>query len=52
MSKLLALVGVTLGGALGWRVGAPLGLLAAFLLSTLGSGIGLYAARRFSDANF
>lgn len=49
MSKLLALLGVTLGGAVGWRLGAPLGLFGAFLLSTLGSGVGLYAARRFSE---
>jgi len=52
MSKLLTLLGVTLGGALGWRLGASLGPFAAFLLSTLGSGVGLYAARRFSEANF
>jgi hypothetical protein len=52
MAKFLALVGVTLGGALGWRLGAPLGLFAAFLLSTIGSGVGLYAARRFVDASF
>jgi len=52
MDKLLGFVGVTAGGAVGWRLGQPLGFFAAFLLSTLGSGVGLYVARRFSEGSF
>jgi hypothetical protein len=48
MSKLLALVGGTVGGALGWWVGARIGLMTAFLLSVVGTGAGVYAGRRIA----
>jgi len=46
MSRLLAFLGLFAGAALGWFVGAQLGFVAAFVLSTVGSGVGLYAGRR------
>lgn len=46
MGKLMALVGTTAGGALGWWLGAPAGLMTAFICSMVGTGVGLYAARR------
>ena len=49
MQKLLALLGTTIGGSLGWTLGMPAGLMAAFALSMVGTGVGLYAARRFSQ---
>jgi hypothetical protein len=49
MSKLLGFVGATLVGALGWWVGSAVGLTTAFVLSTVGSGLGLYLARRVVD---
>lgn len=53
MNRLLVLAGTTLGGYLGWAAGdaAGLGLLGCFLISGLGSVLGVYAgwkaARRF-----
>jgi hypothetical protein len=45
--KILMLVATTLGGALGWSLGSRAGLMTAFFLSTVGSGLGLWAAARF-----
>ncbi len=49
MGKLMALVGTTAGGALGWWLGARAGVMTAFICSMVGTGIGLYAARRFTQ---
>jgi hypothetical protein len=49
MSTLLAWVGATVGGALGWWAGAAQGLFTAFVLSTVGTGVGLYLGRRLAD---
>ena len=46
MNGLLAWVGASIGGALGWWVGAREGLFTAFLLSMVGTGVGLYLGRR------
>jgi len=45
---MLLFIGMTLGGYIGWRVGDyfGLGLMATFLVSTLGSAIGVYVAWR------
>lgn len=48
MSKLLALVGATLGGAVGWWLGMFIGFMTAFILSMIGTGLGVYAGRRFA----
>lgn len=48
MSKLLALVGATLGGAIGWWLGAHVGFMTAFMLSMVGTGGGVYAGRRIA----
>jgi hypothetical protein len=45
--KLLVLVATSVGGAVGWAVGSPVGPMTAFLLSVVGSGVGLWAATRF-----
>jgi uncharacterized membrane protein YbhN (UPF0104 family) len=45
---MMALVGTTLGGAVGWWLGARAGLMTAFFCSVVGTGFGLYAARRFT----
>jgi uncharacterized membrane protein YeaQ/YmgE (transglycosylase-associated protein family) len=49
MSTLLAWVGATVGGALGWWAGSSHGLFTAFVLSTVGTGVGLYLGRRLAD---
>jgi hypothetical protein len=46
MTKLLALVGSTIGGYAGWALGAPIGIFTAFAISMLGTGVGLYYGRR------
>jgi hypothetical protein len=48
LSTLLAWVGATIVGALGWWAGAPLGMFTAFVLSTVGTGVGLYLGRRLA----
>jgi phosphate/sulfate permease len=52
VGKLLALVGTTIGSAIGWWLGAPAGLMTAFICSMVGFGIGLYAARRITHEYF
>ena len=48
MGKVMALVGTTAGGAIGWWLGAPYGIMTAFICSMVGTGAGLYAAIRFT----
>jgi hypothetical protein len=50
VSKLLTFVGATVGGAIGWWLGARVGTMTAFMVSTLGSGVGVYAGRRIADS--
>jgi hypothetical protein len=49
LSKLLAWVGATLVGALGWWAGARAGMFTAFVLSMVGTGVGLYLGRRMAE---
>jgi hypothetical protein len=49
MSKLLAFVGATIGGAVGWWVGQHVGLMTAFCLSIVGTAAGVYFGRRIAD---
>lgn len=49
MSKLLMLLGSSVGGAIGWWLGARVGIMTAFFLSVLGTGVGLYAGRRLAE---
>ncbi|MDH3495551.1 MAG: hypothetical protein OER21_02195 [Gemmatimonadota bacterium] len=46
--KLFAWIGAALGGALGWWAGAHVGVMTAFLLSVVGTGVGVYAGRRIA----
>jgi hypothetical protein len=43
---MLGWVGGTVGGALGWWAGSRFGFFTAFVLSVIGTGLGLYAGRR------
>jgi hypothetical protein len=40
---------MTVGGGVGWSLGSHLGFMTAFMLSMVGTGAGLYAARRVAD---
>lgn len=42
---LLGWVGATVGGAVGWWVGAPVGTFTAFIASIVGTGAGIYLGR-------
>jgi len=45
VSKLLSLLGATVGGAIGWWLGARVGFMTAFFVSIVGTGLGVYAGR-------
>ena len=51
MNRLLIFIGMTVGGYVGWwaadRMG--MGFMTTFLLSTLGSAVGVYAAWRIGE---
>jgi hypothetical protein len=50
VGKLLGFIGATIGGTIGWWLGERVGLMTAFMISIVGTGLGMYAARRlFSD---
>ena len=49
MTKILGFVGATIGSSVGWWLGAPVGMMTAFMLSMVGTGIGIYAGRRFAE---
>jgi len=49
---LLAFVGMTIGGWIGWVIGARLSTFMAFTLSMVGTGAGLYFANRFVSRYF
>ena len=49
LQKLLTMLGMTIGGYIGWLIGAPVGIFTAFILSMVGTGAGVYTARRFAE---
>jgi len=49
MARLLGLVGATVGSAIGWWLGEHVGLMTAFLISTVGTGAGFYWGRQIAD---
>ena len=51
MRTILGWGGASILGAIGWWLGARLGLAAAVLLSALGGGVGLYYGNRWFDDN-
>ena len=46
MTKLFVFIGATIGGWLGWAVGAPVGMFTAFAVSMVGTGVGMYYGRK------
>ena len=50
MTKLLMFIGATVGGAIGWWLGERAGIMTAFIVSTVGTGVGIYAGRWLSEA--
>jgi hypothetical protein len=52
MEKLMVFLGLSVGGWIGWVIGAPFGMFAAFLVSAVGTGLGLYVGRRIARDYF
>jgi hypothetical protein len=48
MAKLLSFLGASLGGTVGWWLGARVGIMTAFVISMLGTGVGMYAGHRIA----
>jgi hypothetical protein len=48
MNRLLKLIGMTLGGWIGWEFGAVISIFTGFLIGMVGTGLGLYASQRLS----
>jgi len=48
MSTWLALIGATIGGAVGWWGGSPFGFLGSFFLGIIGTAVGTYVGRRIA----
>ena len=46
---MLGMLGMTVGSAVGWWAGQHVGMMTAFMLSTVGSGVGFYAVRRVAS---
>jgi hypothetical protein len=51
VKRILDLVGMSVGGWLGWMAGAPFSTFVAFLVSVFGTGLGLWATRRYITRN-
>ena len=47
VKKLAISLGATIGGAIGWWLGAFAGTMTAFVVSMVGMGFGIYAVRRW-----
>lgn len=47
VTNVVVFMSATLGGAVGWWLGARFGVMTAFIVSTVGTGAGVYAARRW-----
>ena len=44
---MVAFIGATVGGAVGWWAGAFIGVMTGFFLSVVGMAVGIYLARRW-----
>jgi hypothetical protein len=49
MKWMLGMLGMTVGGWIGWEVGMVVSLFSAFLALIIGTAGGLYLANRFTD---
>jgi hypothetical protein len=48
MRGILNFIGMTLGGWIGWQLGALVSFFTAFVVGMIGTGLGLYAAQRLT----
>ena len=48
MKRLVGLIGASAGSAVGWWLGAHVGVMTAVFASAIGTGLGLWAAVRLA----
>lgn len=48
MKKLLVMIVSTIGSAIGWWLGARIGIMSAFMLSMVGLGVGIWGGARLA----
>ena len=48
MEKVFSFIGATVGGYAEWALGATVGTATAFIVSMVGTGIGIYYGRRIA----
>jgi hypothetical protein len=48
MTKLMVLIGTTVGSALGWWIGSFVGIMTAFMISMVGFGVGMWGGARLA----
>jgi hypothetical protein len=48
MKRLVGLIGASVGSAVGWWLGARVGIMTAVFASAVGTGVGLWAAVRLA----
>jgi hypothetical protein len=48
MKKMLVFIGTTVGSSIGWWLGDKFGMMTAFALSIVGTGIGMYYGIKFA----
>ena len=49
MGKLFSFIGATIGGYAGSFIGAKIGFTTAFIISMIGTGVGMYYGRRIAQ---
>ena len=49
MSKFYSFLGATIGSYAGWMIGARIGQASAFIVSMIGTGLGIYYGRRIAQ---
>jgi hypothetical protein len=42
-------IGAFIGGTIGWYAGEGIGMMTAFMLSIVGTGVGIYFAKKMMD---
>jgi len=52
MKRLMDMIAMSAGGWLGWMLGAVVSVFTAFIVSMVGTGLGLYAIRRLTRGMF
>jgi uncharacterized membrane protein YeaQ/YmgE (transglycosylase-associated protein family) len=46
INKLVGFIGATVGSYAGWFLGARVGMMTAFMLSVVGTGLGIFVSQR------